>query len=67
MFECPDCKVNMPFDHTDYYDFDIYICPKCGREDAVPQDFYLDDEGLMAEYGEDYFDDDDYDWSDEYE
>lgn len=65
MFECPTCKVNMPFDHTDYYDFDVYKCPQCGHEVAVPQDFYLDDESLMAEYGEGYFDDDDYGYDDD--
>lgn len=61
-FDCPHCHVEMPFDHTDYYDFDIYICPKCGHELAIPDDFYLDDESLLALHGDDYFDD--IDWMD---
>ena len=64
-FLCPTCNVDMPFDHTDYYDFDVYICPKCSHEIAVPADFYLDDESLMAEYGDDYFDDTDWGGDDE--
>lgn len=61
-FECPNCKIEMPFDHRDYYDYDIFRCPKCGHEIAVPEDAYYDDEILIFLYGEDYFDD--VDWAD---
>ena len=59
--ECPRChEAELKFNHTDYYDFDVFICPACGYEDRVPQDFWLDDESLMAAYGDDYFDNDNY-------
>lgn len=59
---CQECNTEMVFDHTDYYDFDIYRCPKCGHELALEEDDYLDDEGLLFKYGDDYFED--IDWMD---
>lgn len=50
-FFCDECKEDMKFDHTDYYDFDIYKCPKCGREVSMPADGY----GAQEDY--DYEDD----------
>ena len=42
MFICTKCNIERKFDHTDYYDFDIYICPNCGDEFAFPADGYGD-------------------------
>ena len=57
--DCPNCqKADMKYTYTDYYDFDVYVCPECGHEVSMPQDAYLDDESLEALYGDDYFDDD---------
>lgn len=50
---CPNDGSEMKFDHTDYYDFDIYICPKCGHE----TNFSSDDYGIPEDY--EYDDDDD--------
>lgn len=40
VFFCDKCGVDRKFDHTDYYDFDIYVCPICGSEGAFPADNY---------------------------
>lgn len=63
-FFCGKCNLDMPFDHTDYYDFDIYKCPKCGQEFSMPADDY----GAPDDYEYDeedfgYDDDQDYDYS----
>ena len=52
-FNCAKCGADMKFDHTDYYDFDVYICPECGHEISVPNDIYLDpdDDGCWERYG----------------
>lgn len=61
MSECQSChKADLKYEYTDYYDFDVYRCPFCGHEVSMPQDCYLDDESLIALYGDDYFDDVDF-------
>lgn len=62
-FFCEDCNENMVFDHTDYYDFDIYKCPKCGKEFAFPADGYGEPDDYVFSYENEYVNDD----SDEYD
>ena len=68
MFYCSKCNVERVFDHTDYYNFDIYKCPKCGDKLLFPPDGYgesddddFDDEEYFDELGED----DDFLWDEE--
>jgi hypothetical protein len=59
MFWCDNCNVQRLFDHTDYYGFDIYVCPKCSSQIEFPADGYgepdddIDDEEYFGEPGED--------------
>ncbi len=68
MFWCDKCNVQRIFDHTDYYGFDIYVCPKCSGQVGLPADGYgepddddIDDEEYFDEPGED----DDFLWDED--
>lgn len=64
MFWCDKCNVQRIFDHTDYYDFDIYVCPKCSSQVGFPADGYGEpdeDEEYFDEPGED----DDFLWDED--
>lgn len=51
-FACNNCGLALQLLETDYYDFDHYICRKCGEQLVIP----------AWEYGEpDEYEDDD-DW-----
>lgn len=56
VFFCDQCGVDRKFDHTDYYDFDIYVCPTCGSEREFPADGYGEPEDIS---------DDEDEWEDE--
>ena len=50
-----ECGGEFKFDHTDYYDFDVYKCNKCGRQYSLAEGDYS--AGAFNDY-EDEFDDD---------
>lgn len=65
MFICSKCNIERKFDHTDYYDFDIYICPNCGDEFAFPADGYGDPDDDFNEPFDEPGEDDDFLWDED--
>ena len=55
LFSPCECGGRYEFDHTDYYDFDIYKCNQCGKEFSMFADSYgidPDDDVYDDEYEE---------------
>lgn len=51
IFYCPKCNIPREYSYTDYYDFDHFICVRCGDDFMFPTDAYddFDDEEMESD------------------